>query len=159
VRLAALAIAVAALAIAGCGDDSDETSGTQDAATIEIDGETANNEGTEALTGGSVELEEDDFYFEPTIVTGDPGQRVTLEITNEGDEEHNITIDDQGIDEDTEPGKSTAVRAEIPDSGLLPFHCSYHEAQDMRGALAFAGSEPTASGSEEQSPGGGYGGY
>jgi plastocyanin len=158
-RLAAMAIAIAALVLAGCGDDdSDETTASEEAATIEIDGETANNEGTEALTGNTVELEEDDYYFEPTVLTGDAGQRVTLEITNEGDEEHNITITDQGIDEDTEPGESTTVRAEIPDSGLVPFFCSYHEAQDMRGALAVTGSEPTASTETETtpSPGGGY---
>jgi plastocyanin len=160
VRFAALALAITALLLAGCGDDDEEATetGSEESATLEIDGEPANDEGTEAVTADPIELEEDDYYFEPTVLTGDPGQKVTLEITNEGDEEHNITIDDQGIDEDTEPGESTTVRAEIPDSGLVPFYCSYHEAQNMRGALAVTGSEPTASTESETTPsaGGGY---
>jgi plastocyanin len=160
VRLAAVAIAITALPLAGCGDDdSDETMGAGEPATIEIDGEPANDEGTEAVTGDTVELEQDDFYFEPTVLTGDPGQRVTLEITNEGDEEHNLTVTDQGVDEDTEPGRSTTVEAEIPDSSVVPFYCSYHEAQNMRGALAVTGSEPTASSDSSDAGGSGYGGY
>ena len=142
-----IALSAAALAVAGCGDDdsdSGESDDAEEAATIEIDGETANNEGTEAISGDSIEFEEDDFYFEPTVLTGDAGQKVTLEITNEGDSEHNLTIDDQGIDEDTEPGQTASVDIEIPDSGLIPFYCSFHTAQDMRGALAVTGSEPTA---------------
>jgi plastocyanin len=162
VRLAATLVVIvsAALVLAGCGGD-DEDEGSEEPATIEIDGETANDEGTEEVGGGPVALEEDDYYFGPTVLTGDPGQRVTLEITNEGDEEHNITIEEQGIDEDTEPGESTTVEAEIPESGLVAFYCSYHEAENMRGALAVTGSEPTAGsdGSETNGAGGGYGGY
>jgi plastocyanin len=154
-----MAIAIAALVLGACGDDDEESAGgSEEASTIEIDGQAANDHGTEAATGDTVELEGDDYYFEPTVITGDPGQKLTLEITNEGDEEHNITIDDQGIDEDTEPGESTTVDAEIPDAGLVPFYCSYHEAQNMRGALAVTGSEPTASTTTETttSSGGGY---
>jgi plastocyanin len=159
-RRSALAIAVVALMLVGCGDDDETTSaGSEEAATLEIDGETANNEGTEAVTGESVELEEDDYYFEPTVLTGDPGQKVTFEITNEGDEEHNLSIDDQNIDEDTEPGESATVKAEIPDSGLVEFYCSYHESQNMRGALAVTGSEPTASTETETTTSSGGGGY
>lgn len=155
-------IAVAVLAIAGCGGDDEESTSseaTEDAATIEINGEPANDEGSETLGGDSIELEEDDFYFEPTVISGEAGQPVTLEITNEGESEHNITISDQGIDEDTEPGELTTVDAEIPDSGVITFFCSYHEAQNMRGGLAVTGSEPTSSSessSDEASSSGGY---
>jgi plastocyanin len=157
-RVLLLAV-IAALLLGGCGDD--DGSDSDGGSTLEIDGEPANDEGTEELTGDSVELEEDDFYFSPTVLTGEPGQVVTLEITNESDSEHNITIEDQGIDEDTEPGGSTTVEAEIPDSGLIAFYCSYHEAEDMRGALAVTGSEPTASASEGESEddSGSMGGY
>ena len=159
-RLAALTVSIVALLFAGCGDNDDETTSaaSEEASTVDVDGQPANYEGAGAVTGGPVELEEDDYYFEPTVLTGDPGQRVTFEITNDSDEEHNITIEDQGIDEDTDPGESTTVKAEIPDSGLTPFYCSYHEAQNMRGALAVTGSEPSASTEAETtpSPGGGY---
>lgn len=152
----------ALLLVAGCGGDDDEettSASSEEASTIDIDGATANYHETEAVSGGSVELEEDDYYFEPTVLTGDAGQKVTLEITNEGDNEHNFSIDDQNIDEDTEPGDSTTVKAEIPDSGVLEFYCSYHESQNMRGALAVTGSEPQPSSGETEtttSSGGGY---
>jgi plastocyanin len=152
---------VAAFAVAGCGDDDDgEDSGSaEEASTIEVDGETANYEGTEEVTGGSVEFEEDDFYFEPTVLTGEPGTEVTLEITNEGDSEHNLTIEEQDIDEDTGPGDTATVDVEIPESGLVQFYCSFHTAQDMRGALAVTGSEPTPSSEEDSSSSSGGGGY
>lgn len=162
VWLVAAAVA-ASLAVAGCGDDDDESSGSggSEAETIDIDGEIANYEGTEAA-GDSVEFEEDDFYFEPTVLTGEAGQKVTLEITNEGDSEHNLTISGQGIDEDTGPGETATVDAQIPDSGVIAFECSFHAAQGMRGALAVTGSEPeptAAETTEETTPSSSGGGY
>jgi plastocyanin len=139
------ALAACALIVTACGDDDEETTSaesSEEPATIEVNGEPANFEGTEALTGESIKFEEDDFYFEPTVLTGDAGQKVTLEVFNEGDSEHNLTIEDQGIDEDTEPDGTASIVVEIPDSGLIEFYCSYHEAQNMRGALAVTGSEP-----------------
>jgi plastocyanin len=143
-------LAALALGLAGCGDD-DSDSGEEAAETIEVDGETANYEGTEEVASDSIELEEDDYYFEPTVLTGEPGQKVTLEITNEGDEEHNLTIADQKVDEDTGPGETASVDVEIPDEGVIQFLCEYHTAQDMRGALAVTGSEPAPTASEDSS--------
>ena len=159
--MAALALAITALLVAGCGDD-DEGGVTEDSAAsaaVEVDGQPANYKGAETVTGEAVEMEEDEYYFEPTVLSGEPGQKVTVEITNEGDEEHNFTVEDQGIDEDTGPGESTTVKAEIPDSGMVPFYCSYHETENMRGALAVTGEEPPASESASPDSGGGYGGY
>jgi plastocyanin len=141
-------LAALALGLASCGDD-DSDSGEEAAETIEVDGETGNYEGTEEVASGSIEFEEDDYYFEPTVLTGDPGQKVTLEITNEGDEEHNLTIEDQDVDEDTAPGDTASVDVEIPGQGVIQFFCEYHTSQDMRGALAVTGAEPTPTTSDE----------
>jgi len=162
--LLVIGLMAAALAVAGCGGDDDSDSGesesAEEASTIEVDGDTANYEGTEELTGVSIEIAEDDFYFEPTVLTGEPGTKATLEITNEGDSEHNLTIEDQKVDEDTEPGETASVDVEIPDDGVVQFFCEYHTAQDMRGALAVTGSEPTPdSTSDDESAGGSAGGY
>jgi plastocyanin len=148
-----IALAALSLAISACGDDSDSDDGGSDEAaeTVEVDGETANYEGTEAVTSDSIEFEEDDYYFEPTVLTGEAGQRVTLEITNEGDEEHNLTISDQDVDEDTAAGDTASVDVEIPDSGVIQFFCKYHTSQNMRGALAVTGSEPTPTEADDSS--------
>ena len=70
---------------------------------------------------------------------------------------NNLTIDDQNVDEDTEPGDTASVDVEIPESGVVQFYCAFHTAQDMRGALAVTGSEPTpAEDTTTESSGGGY---
>jgi plastocyanin len=76
--------------------------------------------------------------FEPTVLEGEAGQTLTLEAFNEGDEEHNVTIEDQGIDEDIEPDDEGEVEVTFPDSGTVVFFCKYHQDQGMRGALRVA---------------------
>ena len=77
--------AVAAMLGAACGKGRTTT----------IGGQKANDHGTKTVSGSSFELEADndgkDFYFDPTILKGKPGQKVTLEIKNEGSVKHNFT--------------------------------------------------------------------
>ena len=80
-------------------------------------------------------MELDDYYFKPTVLKGSPGQKVTLELENEGSVEHNFTIDSQGIDKDLEAGEDAKVTVTIPKSGALSFYCKYHkEPRDGRRA-------------------------
>ena len=51
-----------------------------------------------------LDLELDDFYFEPTVLTGSAGETLTLDLENEGDTEHIFSLTDQGIDQDVEAG-------------------------------------------------------
>lgn len=112
----------------GCGED--------EGGKITVGGQEANDHGTEDVSGSdSAEFEMDDYYFEPTVVQGEPGQKVTLEAFNEGDEEHNLTIEDQDIDEDLESDEETEIEVTIPESGTVVFFCKYHESRGMRGAL------------------------
>ncbi len=153
-RILALGALVAALALvaAGCGgygggEKSEEESG----GTTTLAGEAANNHGTQDVSGmNEVKVEMDDFYFSPTVLKGTPGQKVTLELENEGKVEHNLTIDSQGIDKDVEAGKSATVQVSIPQSGSVAFYCKYHRSQGMAGALG--------TGSGENMSGGGGGG-
>ena len=94
---------------------------------------------TSAGGGGTTEMEMDDFYFSPKTVKGQPGQKVEVELKNEGKVEHNLTIDDQGIDKDVEPGKTATVEVTIPQSGTADFYCKYHRSQDMTGQLQASG--------------------
>jgi plastocyanin len=127
-----------AVALSACGGE-DETGGEEEAGNggrVTLEGERANDHGTEDVSGAdSIEFEMDDFYFEPTVLEGDAGQQITLEAFNEGEQRHNLTIEDQGIDEDVEPGAQTEIEVTLPDSGTLLFVCKYHAGQGMRGAL------------------------
>ena len=58
-----------------------------------------------------------------------------LELENEGQADHNLTIDAQGIDEDVPAGEDVEVTVTMPKSGKLPFTCKYHTALGMSGLL------------------------
>jgi plastocyanin len=120
-----------------CGGEEEEEEAA--GGTTTVGGQEANDHGTEDAAGeDSIEFEMDDFYFEPTVLEGEAGQTLTLEAFNEGDEEHNVTIEDQGIDEDIEPDDEGEVEVTFPDSGTVVFFCKYHQDQGMRGALRVA---------------------
>lgn len=144
-------------ACGGNGDDGDdaEDTGSGSATNTEAAGGTPTPivEETMALTGGetanfhdeadvsgedSIELELDDNYFEPTIMTGEAGQEITLELFNEGGNIHNFSVTEQNISEDLEEGGKQEVKVKFPESGALKFFCQYHQELGMRGELKVA---------------------
>src|SRR4051812_29802126 len=46
----------------------------------------------------AIELESDNYYFEPTFLRGAPGQKLKLEIKNTSSTLHNFSISEQNID-------------------------------------------------------------
>jgi plastocyanin len=102
-------------------------------------GETANFHDEADVTGDdSIELELDDNYFEPTVMTGQAGQEITLELFNEGGNIHNFSLTEQNVSEDLEEGGKKEVTVKFPDSGALKFFCQYHQELGMRGELKVA---------------------
>jgi plastocyanin len=161
------------LAAAGCGSSSssssggtttEESSGGGGGGQKTIAGVQANDHGTKAVEDkGKTEVELDDFYFQPTVLQGKPGEQVTLELKNEGQTEHSFTIDSQGIDKDLQPGDGAEVKVTIPKSGVVSFYCKFHKSSGMAGALAVTGqtggSGGMDTGTTEDKGGGGGGGY
>jgi plastocyanin len=135
--------------LAGCGSSSrssgggttaESTGGEGEGGTTTVAGLRANNHGTKSVEeSGKTEVELDDFYFEPTVLQGTPGEKVMVELKNEGKVEHSFTIDSQGIDKDLEPGDEGEVTVTIPQSGAIAFYCKYHKSSGMAGALAVQG--------------------
>jgi len=160
------------LAAAGCGSSSSSSSG---GTTTEsggggggqktIAGVTANDHGSKAVASkGKTEVELDDFYFKPTVLEGKPGEKVTLELKNEGNTEHSFTIDSQGIDKDIQPGDEVEVTVTIPKSGVVSFYCKFHKSSGMAGALSVTGQAGGTGGMTDTTTtnsggGGGGGGY
>ncbi|MEA2447054.1 MAG: hypothetical protein QOK47_691, partial [Actinomycetota bacterium] len=142
-RVLVLAFVAMLLAAACGGGDSTGTASGDVAATQDQPSEDAGGaeDKTADFSGkdeGDVEV--DDFYFSPNVIQGEAGQKITLVLENEGEAEHNFTLEDQDIDEDIEPGDSVQVEVTFPDSGTLEFHCEYHaESQGMTGSLEVAG--------------------
>jgi plastocyanin len=131
-----------------------------------IAGVKANDHGTKAAAAsGKTEVELDDFYFEPTVLTGKPGQKVTLELKNMGSTEHSFTIDSQNVDKVIAPGEQAEVVVTIPKSGAVSFYCKFHKSSGMAGALAVTGQTGGTGGMTDTGTttngngGGGGGGY
>lgn len=134
---AAAALGALALLVAGCGSKKSE-SGEEEGTQTTIAGVVANDHGSKEVSG-ETEVELDDYYFEPTVLEGNPGAKVELELANEGNEEHNFSIDSQNIDQDVEAGESAKVTVTIPQSGQVSFYCKYHKSMGMAGALSASG--------------------
>jgi plastocyanin len=150
------------LLAAGCGGSKKSTSTeASGGAQKNIAGVHANDHGTKSVSG-TTEVELDDYYFEPTVLKGKPGTKVTLELKNEGSIEHNFTLAAQGLDKDLEAGDTAKVAVTIPKSGEISFYCKYHKSMGMAGALESTAGGTGSTGGGMQTgttTGGGKGGY
>ncbi|MBV9293875.1 MAG: cupredoxin domain-containing protein [Frankiales bacterium] len=124
-RTSLVVIAAAGLLAAGCGGS-----------TKKIAGLTANDHGSKDVSaGGTVALEVDNYYFSPTLLTGKPGEKVTVHITNDTGTAHNFTIESQHINKDIAPKTDATLTVTFPQSGVLSFFCEYHRTRGMAGGL------------------------
>lgn len=132
--LAAALVFILALAACGGSGKSEESGGD---GTVTIGGQAVESHGTEDVSGetGKVEVEMDDNYFNPTVLKGTPGQKVTIELKNEGQVEHTFTVSEQSVDQEVQPGDEAEADVTFPESGELTFVCRFHQSSGMVGAL------------------------
>src|SRR4051812_33382649 len=144
-----------AFAVAACGKSS-KSSTSSSATTSSSSAATT----PAAPAAKESELELYDFRFDPKTVKGKPGQKVTLELKNEGKTEHNFSVASLHIDKDLEAGKKATVSVTLPKSGTLKFYCSYHRAShNMVGDLTAGGTGAPAPTPTNTDPGSGGSGY
>lgn len=115
-RKSVVAVAFVALFGAACGGDDggDETSD-------------AGGNG-----GGAVTLTAADFAWDPSSLTVEAGG--SIELVNEDDAKHNLTIEGAGVDEDVDGGQTATVDLGDLEAGSYDFVCEYH-ADSMTGTL------------------------
>ena len=140
-RHSVLFLALALVATA-CGDEvtAPRREPPQAPRTIEINGEAAADHGTASIAGqDAATLVAGDFYFEPTVLTGEPGQvvQVAVRVVEAAEETHNLTLTEQEIDQDL-GSTDTTVELTFPRTGVVAFFCKYHRDRGMLGALAAA---------------------
>lgn len=105
-------------------------------ATLTLNGMTANDHGTKDVSGGGKqEVEVDSCYFNPTVFTAHPGDKLTLTLSNESSILHNFSLTEQSIDKDIQPDAKITVTVTFPPSGTLVFFCKYHVSLGMIGGL------------------------
>ena len=118
-------IPVAVLALAGCGGDGNDSGG----------GTTT----TSAAAGTPVTMSLVDFALEPKTVQVDAPGTYTFKVTNNGQTQHALEIEGNGVEEETDtlwPGDSGEVTVELA-AGEYELYCPIdgHRAQ-RHGRLA-----------------------
>lgn len=113
------AVAFVALLGAACGGDDGGDAG----------GSAAGGDGG---GGGSITLTAKDFAWDPGTLTAAAGS--SIELVNDDDAEHNLTIEDAGVDEDVDGGASVTVDLGDVEAGSYEFVCEYHP-DTMTGTL------------------------
>ena len=84
-------------------------------------------------SGEAVSVVARDNVFEHTTLAIEPGSEVTVEVTNEGDQAHNLVIEEIDLSTGTlEPGDVAAATFVVPDQAVT-FFCSFHP--DMTGRV------------------------
>ena len=148
-----IAVLFVLLIAAGCGGGGGGGGNeSEEATTTNIAGTEAESHGTKDVSdeSGKVEIELYDNYFEPTILKGKPGQKVELELKNEGKVAHTFTLSEQMVDKEIQPGDETETEVTFPQNGELKFICKFHQGSGMIGALevSSASSSTTTSSSK-----------
>jgi uncharacterized cupredoxin-like copper-binding protein len=121
-------VPIAMLALAGCGGDGDDSAG----------GTT-----TSAAAGKPVTVSLVDFALKPAAVQLDAPGAYTFKATNDGQAQHALEIDGNGVEEETDtlgPGESGEVTVELA-AGEYELYCPIdgHRANGMEGTLVVAG--------------------
>ena len=137
-----IATALSLFAAAGCGGYGGGSKDSEEGTTTTIAGQSAESHGTKDVSGesGKVEIELYDNYFEPTVLKGKPGQKVELELKNEGKAAHTFTLSEQSVDKEIQPGDETETKVTFPQTGELKFVCKFHQSSGMIGALEASSS-------------------
>ena len=131
-------------------------------------GQKVNVKGTKDVSSKStakLDMELDDFYFAPTFVKAKAGEKITLEIENEGNAPPHVHVRRAGVDQQVDPGKSAKLTFTVPSDGqVFQFHCTFHESTGMvggvytkAGASATSTGTPTPAATNSSSGSGSYG--
>jgi plastocyanin len=131
-RRALVGAAVMVVILAGCSSSSAKKAS---APPVSLAGK-VNDHGTKKASGGSLDVDLYDFYFEPTFVQGPAGGKVTLHLSNEGKASHTFTSSQLGVDVTLKPGGKQDVAVTLPAASTVEFICRFHQSGGMRGAFA-----------------------
>ncbi|WP_047986480.1 cupredoxin domain-containing protein [Ornithinibacillus californiensis] len=86
-------------------------------------------------TEETIEVELDDDYFKPEVITIPNGKTTELLLKNEGKKEHTFTVEKLGIDVEVQPGEEKTVTVKPEASGTYELICRYHVKEGMVGKV------------------------
>jgi plastocyanin len=136
VRSRALRLLVLVVALGMVGAACSKKSGSAGGGTITINGESANNHGTKDFSGKtSADVAIGNYYFDPTVIKGSAGQTLQITFKNGTSTLHNFTLAGKDMG-DVQPANDARFSVTFPQSGIIEFHCKYHQSNGMVGELS-----------------------
>ncbi|KAA0766794.1 cupredoxin domain-containing protein [Bacillus sp. SH5-2] len=82
-----------------------------------------------------IEVELNDDYFHPNVITVPIEESTTLLLKNKGKNEHTFTVKKLGIDVVVEPGKEKNITVKPKNAGTYELICRYHLLKGMEGKV------------------------
>ncbi|MDF1996609.1 cupredoxin domain-containing protein [Peribacillus frigoritolerans] len=83
----------------------------------------------------SIEVELNDDFFNPEVITIPNGTATTLILKNKGNEEHTFTVEKLGIDAEVQAGKEKTITVQPKQPGTYELICRYHFQKGMVGKV------------------------
>ncbi|PFY06701.1 cupredoxin domain-containing protein [Bacillus toyonensis] len=82
-----------------------------------------------------IEVELNDDYFNPNVITIPIEETTTLLLKNKGKNEHTFTVKKLGIDVVVESGKEKNITVKPKNTGTYELICRYHLLKGMEGKV------------------------
>ncbi|HWL24663.1 MAG TPA: cupredoxin domain-containing protein [Ureibacillus sp.] len=83
----------------------------------------------------AIEVELNDDYFNPKVITIPNGRTTTLILKNKGKKKHTFTVEKLGIDAEVQPGKEHTITVQPKETGTYDLICRYHFQEGMVGKV------------------------
>lgn len=82
-----------------------------------------------------IEVELNDDYFKPNVITIPIDESTTLLLKNKGKNEHTFTVKNLGVDVVVEPGKEKNITVNPKNASTYELICRYHLLKGMEGKV------------------------
>ncbi|EJV70468.1 cytochrome c oxidase subunit II [Bacillus mycoides] len=82
-----------------------------------------------------IEVELNDDYFNPNVITVPIGKTTTLLLKNKGNRDHTFTVKKLGIDAEVSPGKEKTITVKPETPGTYELICRFHYLKGMDGKV------------------------
>src|SRR4051795_9217025 len=79
----------------------------------------------------AIEVELNDDYFNPKVITIPNGRTTTLILKNTGTKKHTFTVEKLGIDVEVQRGKEKTITVDPKKTGTYDLICRYHLQEGM----------------------------
>lgn len=83
----------------------------------------------------AIDVQLNDDYFNPKVITIPNGSTSTLILKNVGKEEHTFTVKELRIDVEVQPGKEKTISVKPEKPGTYELICRYHFNEGMVGKV------------------------